>query len=979
LEPEPIRVDEPHSAVFWKVKQDKAWRDKERRSTSVVGGLTFFDLKLAKLRVNMVAKKKYVLACSVLVSWFLIGVTLQGCSDSSSDRIARAQDYADSRDFRAAVLELKSLLQVEPDSAQARWLLATVYIDVEDGASAEKELRRSRALGVGDDAVLPMLAWALLLQNKFDDVLDIKPDGPVSKRAIAEIEAAHAIALVASDNPERAQELIDAAEDRFAESQWVQLAKSLVLYSQNELDQARQTVLAVVAREPTNGPAWSLLGDIESGKGEFAAAETAYSSAIELRANPTRDRIRRGWVRLSQGDTDGANADAKKLAPLADKSADVSYFVGALRLSEQNLTGAIDALEVAHSLAPELIRPVYLLSLSHYRAGNKERAQVLAERVVGAVPGFPAGRKLLAAVHLSRGQGARAEELLKPMWRAVPQDLEVANALAASLILQGKRVEAVELLTNVASGQTDDAVVQLRAGLGLLAAGSREKAEESLARAGQSVSAGDRLLEFVAAGLLKANAVDQALEVATQYLQAHQDDPAAWNLIGLVHMAKGDLNEAKSSFEESLSLQSVNPEARENLAAAYQQSGDWEQALVQIDTGLRQSPENARLLYKRATFDVREGRPDIALMRLEAAISAAPQWASPRVDIARLLTKRGDHAAALSHLTGGRFDRDYFVLLARAEAYVGLREYVSARRTLEAATDLAPRRLRPLLLLIEVNSSLNDQSALSQSINRASALAPNHPQVGLAKARLLILENRFAEARALVQELEMPDEAPGKLSTLLYLERAAGNNSEALRLARLWYENSPSTQTALAMVTQLGRSGLEAEQKVFLIDWVRSNPDDLIVAELLVKLYLKTGDQESAVELLKSLVEIHPNNPSANNNLAWALRESNPTAALRYSEKAVEFAPNSVPILDTYIEVLIRNGLNESALRTIDRAISLSATDEHGPLRLRRIRLLYSTGRESQAVREAEDVARGDYSADVTEAAQVLLNQWASG
>ena len=86
------------------------------------------------------------------------------------------------------------------------------------------------------------------------------------------------------------------------------------------------------------------------------------------------------------------------------------------------------------------------------------------------------------------------------------------------------------------------------------------------------------------------------------------------------------------------------------------------------------------------------------------------------------------------------------------------------------------------------------------------------------------------------------------------------------------------------------------------------------------------GDLAGAVEHLRRVVEISPDNPQALNNLAYLLAEyrQKPDEALAYAEKAHELAPDNPELADTLGWVLYRKGLYREALPQLERAASQS-------------------------------------------------------
>ncbi|RJG27617.1 tetratricopeptide repeat protein [Massilia cavernae] len=114
-----------------------------------------------------------------------LGITGVGCSGNTevAPLIAEARKYRAQGEIKAAVIQLKNAIQRDEGSGAARILLAEVYLDEGDAASADKDLRRAMAAGGDAAQVAPLLGKAMLMQGQYDRLLaDIVPVGAASVR-----------------------------------------------------------------------------------------------------------------------------------------------------------------------------------------------------------------------------------------------------------------------------------------------------------------------------------------------------------------------------------------------------------------------------------------------------------------------------------------------------------------------------------------------------------------------------------------------------------------------------------------------------------------------------------------------------------------------------------------------------------------------------------------------------------------------------
>ena len=74
----------------------------------------------------------------------------------------------------------------------------------------------------------------------------------------------------------------------------------------------------------------------------------------------------------------------------------------------------------------------------------------------------------------------------------------------------------------------------------------------------------------------------------------------------------------------------------------------------------------------------------------------------------------------------------------------------------------------------------------------------------------------------------------------------------------------------------------------------------------------------------EQVISRQPNNIAALNNLAWLLREENPTRAIEMAGRARDLAPDNAAVLDTYGWILHLTGNHAEAKEVIERALALA-------------------------------------------------------
>ena len=102
-----------------------------------------------------------------------LALTLVGCGKTPEQHFQQAQQRVQKREYKAAIIELKTVLQEQPDNREARQLLGEVYFKNAAYPDALKELSQARSLGTPDEQVLPTLAEVYVRMGEPQKTLDL--------------------------------------------------------------------------------------------------------------------------------------------------------------------------------------------------------------------------------------------------------------------------------------------------------------------------------------------------------------------------------------------------------------------------------------------------------------------------------------------------------------------------------------------------------------------------------------------------------------------------------------------------------------------------------------------------------------------------------------------------------------------------------------------------------------------------------------
>ena len=108
---------------------------------------------------------------SLLFAVLVLSLTSCGFTTSDAERISMAEVSIDEGDYRAATIQLRSVLGNDPDNLQARLMLAKILVGLNDIPTAEKEMQRASELGATASQIQPLHFSILAARAEFQEIL----------------------------------------------------------------------------------------------------------------------------------------------------------------------------------------------------------------------------------------------------------------------------------------------------------------------------------------------------------------------------------------------------------------------------------------------------------------------------------------------------------------------------------------------------------------------------------------------------------------------------------------------------------------------------------------------------------------------------------------------------------------------------------------------------------------------------------------
>jgi putative PEP-CTERM system TPR-repeat lipoprotein len=879
-----------------------------------------------------------------------------------AELIASATRHQAGGDNHAAIIQLKNVLQRAPAHGAARMQLGDVYLESGDMLSAEKEFRRAGDAGAAPATFWPRLATALLLQQRYEQVLaELPDDAALPPAALAEIRALRGYALLGLQrNAEAADQFarVLAAHPGHATAQ---LGQARMALQAGDAAQAMEIARRVAAVQPDHIEALRLLGDLHRRAGNPAPALDSYRAAISRRPGHLQARLDAAALLAAQGRMEEARKELAQANRIAPGSAAVVYTQALLALQEKKYAAALERLQLILRAAPEH-PPSNLLAAGIFLAqDNLPQAEQHIQHFLAAQPQHAYGTRVAAIIALRNGKAREAVALLEPLLERYPDDSDML-AVAGEAYMRVQAYAKASACFDKAAATAKAATTALRTSQALtqLGLGDNQRAAAVLEQVLQAPdgaapdSARQRAGALLVVAHLRAGDHDKAL-AAAQSLEKQQNNPALQNLKGGVHLARKDPDQARRSFEAALQLQPGYLPALQNLAQLDMLAGQPESARLRYEAALARDSGNTEIMIALGRLAAERGQRQGARSWLERAHQAAPDALVPALQLATWYLHTGElpRALALAQKLQAANPGSTEALAVLAAARAASRDLEGA---LESYTDLAGRQpgsASAQLQLAGAHMALERPADALVAVRKALALQPEHG-MALATAVRLLTELRSWEQAVALSRQAQSRPATAALGYRLEgdIEMARARAALALPLYRKAHALEPGGPVVISLHRALKAAGKTSDAHQLVSDWLASHPRDLPTRLYLASTLVAAADYRAAIPHFEQVLAAEPNHVVALNDLAWSCQQLGDKRALALAEKAHALAPANPAVADTLGWILTQQGQPGRAVPLLKKATD--SAPNAGDIRFHYANALLSVGDRGEAKRQLQ-------------------------
>lgn len=906
-----------------------------------------------------------------------LALALGACSKpppSSAELLADAQHYQLQGNTSAAIIQLRNLLDREPRHAQARYLLGSIYRQMNAPHAAEKEFRMALAAGYDPKIVRPLLAEMLFKQGQFEKLLDETRSSDHGAAVLtAPVLALRGHALASLGKRDDAAAAFAAALQREPGNADALLGQARLALGNNQQAQATALIQRATSGNPNNLDALLMQADLDRAQGRDAAALTNYRKGYALAPYNVPVNLNLATMLLQQGDHQQARKHVEALLKVAPENPMGYYLQALLEYTRHDIQASDNALQKALKANPNHAPANALAGLLAQAKGNDVNAEKQLRAALDKQPDNAYLRKMLAAALIRSNQAQAGIDTLEPLLQSHAVDAFTLGLLGEAYRQKQDLGKARQYFEQALARAPGNPNVRTSLGLTQLLAGDANRALAELE--GIAASHNRQADELLASSLLAARQYDKALRLITQLEQTPPPKAFTQNLKGSVMLAKGELAAARTAFQRALQLQPGYLPAAMNLAQLDMRSGKTDLARENLQQVLKYDPKDVDAVLALADLENTVGNLAGAQRWLEKASQLQPASFKPLYAQARITFGRSEFAEAIPLLKNAlKLQPEHAEALNMlAYAHLQLGQYPEASSAYSRLKALYPTSPQAHFGFSLLQQATGNAAGAELALKQALALDPDFPEALQTLAALQLKQKRVNETLQLANQVQkrQPRQALGYLleGDARMIAKAYPQASNAYDKAYLYH---PDSIALIKLQSAMRMSGKIAQADTRLADWLQNHPDDILARLNAADAALKVGQFKLAAEHYQQVWARQPNNIGVMHNLIHSYLQAGDPRALTIAEQAYRQNRDNPVLQRDLATLLLAKGDYERGLELLRQV--LISTPDSAALHFQLAKAYLQAGKKPEARQELERVINSPDKSfdDRSEAASLL-------
>jgi len=808
----------------------------------------------------------------------------------STGYIKEAEQYIAQGDLKAAEIQLRNAIREAPQDPVLHARLAEVYLQEGDASSAEREARGARDRNGNEADYLPVLADALLRQEKFANLIDLVQPGDRDPVLESKLRTALGTAAWGLVDRAKAETLLGEAVklDPTAARPKIQLAR---LLSGTKPAEADKLIDEAIAANQHSAEALQVKSEMLRSRDDQEGAKRLLDEALKIDPKNISAHLSRADVNIALGKYKAADEDIDPILKASPDQFMANYLRG-LELAKQEKYAEADSILDHISPGFATFWPgYYVQGATKLKLGQYAQAEASLGKYRAHVPDDMGAARLIATAALQQQAAPRAIEYLKPLVDKMPADAATLAVLGYAYMADRKPDLALQQFQKAAALEPDNPGAKTRVGISAIGAGQSEQGRATLEQVFGTEAGAPIAGPMLVVAEVRARRLDKAAEVAASLIERDPKNPIYHTLLGEVRAAQQDYSAAESALRAGLAINPDLTVATRDLAQLYAATGRTGEARILYNNLLAKNPNEVTALLGLADTYIAQQKWTEAIDAINRARTAAKNDPAPGLKLVGVYEKRQDWTGAktVAAELAAQFPGNADILDIQGQAQLAAGDKNGANSSFKRAYELAPNSA---LILSRYLASLGGAKYFAEARGVLEEAIARDPRNSSLKGDLIRVEGEIIGVDAAVTEARAL--AVGDPENNIYdlvsaeLYEKAGRTPDAITVLEKAAAARPSDEgltTALARLYNRSGNFLKAES--VLAPRLKADPQNIAIGTAMARQYLTTGRAQDAKKLFAELLARQPNDVGVLLGLAEiATTERNWAEATDYVNRA---------------------------------------------------------------------------------------------
>lgn len=689
------------------------------------------------------------------VALALVAAIVAACTRDPNVRkhnyYAKAVKYFNKANYRAAAIELRNALKIDPRYADAHYELAQCDLRLGYTGDAYRELMNTVSLAPRNWKAQVDLGYLLYAAHQFDKA-KAKADLVLSQDP--NNSAAHAL-----------QANLDAV--------------------QGHSDQAVSEMRTAVKLDPTAGR-YVNLALLEARSQDPSGAESDYKKAVSLDPKSAVPYLALGAFYASQRRFSDAEQQMQRAIEVDPKGVQPRADLVRLYLAE----GQMDKAEQAARDAKQALKdsPAGDRILGEFYAGTRQATKALAEyaSLYREHPHDLVVAESYTRLLIAQNEIAEASKVNEAVLKRAPKDVAALIDHGQILMRQGHANDAIVTLQSALKAEPDNPALHYYLGLAFQSTGQAQLAEREWREAVRERPNFADAQAALAAAELGQKDFDGLKDSAGALVHIAPASPLGYSYLAIVSAAHGDMKGAKAQAQKAIEVAPKSPVGYTRLGELLAAQKQWRDAEKNYQQALGISPGFGEALRGLVGAYLAQRQTDKAIAAVQSQIAKVPGDTAYYTLLGGLLTGQKKYAGAEAALSKAveiqKKNAGAWLLLAKVQEAQG--QQAKAMATCQQDIEANPGDFETWVLLGILQQNQGQWQKAQTAFQKALQIKPDYPVAANNLAYLMLNHGGNTDvALSLAQTARQAlPETPSVADTLAfaYYQKGAYDMAESL-------------------------------------------------------------------------------------------------------------------------------------------------------------------------------------------------------